>query len=126
MNDLRDRIAEAIFKHSRPHDDWATYNDQGNHLACADAVIEALHPTVTDGRRIADLYEEVIRFWFGECFPNVSTPALLIDGIRGQLGGFVTEELIGREQRIFELSADLDHAERENRRLTAENAKLKR
>lgn len=45
VNDLRDRIAEAIFKHSRPHDDWATYNDQGNHLACADAVIEALHPT---------------------------------------------------------------------------------
>ncbi|WP_435108121.1 hypothetical protein [Nocardiopsis synnemataformans] len=36
---LREKIAEVIFKHGRPHGDWATYNDQGNHLACADAVM---------------------------------------------------------------------------------------
>lgn len=40
--DLREKIAEAIFKHGRPHGDWATYNDQGNHLACADAVMKVV------------------------------------------------------------------------------------
>ncbi|WP_433701801.1 hypothetical protein [Nocardiopsis sp. CA-288880] len=86
--------------------DFAALRDDAAKLA--EVAFNSLHPTVTDGRLIADLYEEAIRFWFGECFPNVSTPALLIDGIRGQLGGFVTEELIGREQKIEALEAEVD------------------
>jgi len=116
MPDTLTRLAVALHAElCRQHDvepeghsltgDYAALRDDAERLA--KVVFNSLHPTVTDGRLIADLYEEVIRFWFGECFPNISTPHLLIDGIRGQLGGFVTEELIGRERRIWDLEAEV-------------------